>query len=95
MVYFSTFRHVVNDFLVKYIHSSHFFVDLGEVLDVLTCVLDHTGGEGPSLPKLFIVLHGAVNFVFFVVDLAQVVFEQVVEADVNVSVVVLLKEVGD
>lgn len=95
LVYLATFSHVVHDLLVEYVELPHFLVDLGEVLDVLTGVLDHSGGEGSLFPKLFVILHGAVDLVLFLVDFTDIVLKQVVQADVDVAVVVLLKEVGD
>ena len=95
LIYFATLADIVNDVLVEYVHLPHLLVDLRQVLDVLSGVLDHAGSEGSLLPELRVILHQVINLVLFGVVLAQVLLEQVIEADVDVAVVVLLQEVGD
>jgi len=90
LVYFATFSHIVDNFFVEDVHFSHLFVDLGQVLNILCSILNHRRCQRPLLPKLFIILHELINLFFFLVSFAKVVFKEVVQADVDVSVVVLL-----
>ena len=95
LVNFSSFSDVIHYFLVKHIHFAHFFIHLRKERHVLRRILNHGWREWSLLPELLVVLHGIIDFIFLFVDLAQIVLEKVVQADVDVSVVVLLKEVRD
>ena len=95
LVDFATFGHVVNDLLVEDVKLSHLLVDLGKILDILSCVLDHHRCQWPCLPESLVVLHGDVDLILLFVDLAKVVFQKVVETDIDVPVVILLQEVRD
>jgi len=63
---------------------------LRQVLDVLSCILHHGWRQGPLLPEFLVVLHSNVDLVLLGVHLAQVVFQQIVEAYIDVSVVIML-----
>jgi len=78
LVDFTIFGNIVDDLFVENIHSSHLFVDKGEILDILRSILDHCLCEWALLPKVWIVLHLRVYLVFFGVDLASVFFQKVV-----------------
>ena len=93
LVNFTALGHIIDDLLVEDIHSSHFLVDEREVLDVLSRVLDHGLGQGALLPEVSVVLHLGVDLVLLSVHLAGVLFKEVVKADVDVPVIVMLKEV--
>ena len=95
LVDFAAFTDIVNDVLVEHLHLPHFLVNFGEVLYILGSVLDHAGCEGSLLPKLWIILHQVVYLVLPGIVLAQVLLEQVVEPNVDVTIVVLLEEVCD
>ena len=85
--------HIIDDLLVEDVHSPHFLVDQREVLDVLRRILDHGLGQGALLPEVGIILHLGVDLVLLGVHLAGILFKEVVEADVDVPVIVMLKEV--
>jgi hypothetical protein len=58
-------------------------------------ILDHRRSQRPLLPKGFIVLHLRVYLFFLLVGLIKVVLQQIVQANIDVAVVILLKKVGD
>jgi hypothetical protein len=62
-------------------------------LHVLCRILNHARSKWPLLPELRIGLHLAVDLVLLGVDLAQIFLQEVVKADVDVSVVIQLKEI--
>jgi hypothetical protein len=95
LVNFAIVRHIVDYFFVENVHSSHFFVDQGEVLHVLRRVLDHGLGQGPLLPELRIRLHLAIYLILFRVHLPKVLLQQVIQTDVDISIVIQLKKVRD
>ena len=89
---------VVDNFLVKHVELAHLFVYLRQVLDIGSRILNHGGSKRSLLPERVITLrHQRRNFLFPVVQIRplQVLFEQVVEADVDMAVVstILLEEV--
>ena len=45
------------------------------------------------LPELSIILHLRINFVFLCVYLAEVFLQQIIQANVNVSIIVVLQKV--
>lgn len=95
LVDFAVLGHVVDDLLVEDVHLSHSLVDQWKELDVLGSILNHGMAQWPCFPELFVVLHGRVDLVLFLVSFVQVVFEEVVEANVDVSIVILLEEIRD
>lgn len=95
LVYFATFAHVVDYVLAEYVHLAHLLVDLWQVLYVLGSVLDHGRGQRSLLPELGVDLHQVVDLVLLRVVLAEVLLQEVVEANVYVPVVILLEEVSD
>ena len=64
-------------------------------MNVLSSILDHGLGERALLPEIGIVLHLAIDLVFFGVYLASVLFKKIVQADVNISIIVVLEEIRD
>lgn len=94
LVNLAALTHIVNDVLVEHVHLPHLLVDLRQVLHVLRSVLNHRRTQRPLLPKLRIDLHQVIDLVLFGVVLPEVFLQEVVQSDVDVSVVVLLDEVG-
>lgn len=45
------------------------------------------------LPEFFVILHGNVDLILFGIDLAKIVLKQVVQADIDVSIVIVLQKV--
>lgn len=93
LVDLSVLDQVVHDVLVKNVEFPHFLVDQRQELDVLRCVLDHGRSEGSLFPEFLIFAHKRIDFLFFGVDLAHVLLKQVIQAYVDIPVVVLLKKV--
>lgn len=70
LIYFTAFANVIDDLLVEDVHLPHSLIDLWEILDVLSRVLDHALGKWPLLPELDIVLHEDIDLVLLAIDLA-------------------------
>lgn len=45
------------------------------------------------LPEFFVILHGNVDLILFGIDLTKIVLKQVVQADIDVSIVIVLQKV--
>ena len=75
LIDFTVFCDIINDFLVKYVHSSHLLVDLRQELYILSCILDHCHWKRALFPKLTITLHLLTNFVFLWVYLTKIFFK--------------------
>jgi hypothetical protein len=93
LVDFTIFGNIVDDLFVENIHSPHLFVHKGKILDILSCVLDHSLCEWALLPKVSIVLHLRVDLVFFGIDLASVLLQEIVQTNVYISIIIMLKEI--
>lgn len=94
LVNLAALTHIVNDVLVEHVHLPHLLVDLWQVLHILRSILNHRRTQWPLLPKLRIDLHQVIDLILFGVVLPEVFLQEVVQSDVDVSVVVLLDEVG-
>lgn len=95
LINFPIFGHIIDNLFVKNIHSPHFFVNKRQILDILSCVLNHCLSEWSLFPKVSIVLHLGVYLIFLGVYLACILFKKVIQADVDVPVIVMLQEIRD
>ena len=95
LINFTAFCHIINDIFLKDIHASHLLIHLWQVLHILCCILNHWWRQWPLFPKLFIILHSDVDLILFWIYFAQIVFKEIVETDVDVPVVIVLKKVWD
>jgi hypothetical protein len=51
-------------------------VDLGQIEDVLGCILDHIPGQRSPLPKSIVITHHGVNFLLLGVNYVNVLLEE-------------------
>ena len=93
LVYLAVFGDVINNFLVEDIHPSHLLVDLWQKLHILCCILDHCLRKWPLLPEFCVTLHLRIDFIFLGVDLTQILFEQIIQTNINVSIVIVLQKI--
>jgi hypothetical protein len=54
----------------------HSLVDLGQIEDVLGCILDHIPGQRSPLPKSIVITHHGVNFLLLGVNYVNVLLEE-------------------
>jgi len=93
LVYLSILGHIVHDFLVKDIHASHLLVNLWQKLNILRCILNHCRGKRSLLPEFGIALHLVIDFILLGIDLTKILFQQIVKADIDVPIVIVLQKV--
>lgn len=74
LVDLSTLGDIIDYVLVEHIHAPHLLVDQGQVLDILCGILDHSLSQGSLLPKLNIILHLTIDFIFLRIYLADIFF---------------------
>lgn len=74
------------------IELAHDLVNIGQVDDILSGVLDHVLSEGSGLPELVVLLHQLLDVLLLRVNYVQIHLEQIVQRDVVVlEVYVLLR----